>query len=162
MWARMLPLGRPTEDFVAAIMAADPTGNNSRVSENDLYFTLRNDVVLASELDVQCKLLMHIMEPPPLRDGASMYVRALLGHGDAQKGGGSSDMDDMYGEAGVPSQPAAASLTFEEFVAAGSRRGISRARAMASAPWHKTVCYQRATKGANEELIGMLFFEKFE
>ena len=65
-WARMLTLGRQPTDFVEALMAADKTGKGY-ISETDLYFALVNNTRLSAELDLQCKMLDHSLEPPSWR-----------------------------------------------------------------------------------------------
>ena len=122
MWSRMLPLGRPTDAFVRAVMAADPSGEGRRVSENDLYFALRNDVILASELDVQCKLLMHIMEPPPVRLKRSPRRHKGSFADKAGEGSSSASFFSMHG------REESADFQIEDFLADGTHRGISRAR----------------------------------
>jgi hypothetical protein len=56
------PKSQPAE-FVKRVMRADKTGKK-RVTETDLFFALQHDRSLAAELDLMCKLLEHLLDPP--------------------------------------------------------------------------------------------------
>jgi len=74
VWRRMLPLGRGREALVEAVMAADVSGRG-RVSERDLYFLLRTDLLLAAELDAQCRVLQFILDPPEQVEAAPRLTK---------------------------------------------------------------------------------------
>ena len=65
-WARMLPLTDSPASVVAAVMQADKT-NKGAISESDLYFACVNNQRLATLLELQVKLLDHMLDPPPWR-----------------------------------------------------------------------------------------------
>ena len=65
-WARMLPLTDSPASVVADVMQADKT-NKGAISESDLYFACVNNQRLATLLELQVKLLDHMLDPPPWR-----------------------------------------------------------------------------------------------
>jgi Ca2+-binding EF-hand superfamily protein len=97
-WSKMLRIGRPTTEFVDAIMAADQKGVGV-VTEAELFFLLRENLMLAAELDAQCRVLQFILEPPTelIDINFSKFVTPIETLSSSNGGGVKSEEDTRYG-----------------------------------------------------------------